>query len=210
MDANNDRAPDALSQGSSKCGGKQEYDTRDPGAHDDLVEHRRGKHQHSHHAYSHNRHQDCYTQGRDGCRVGRGGSWRKITTTTNDTSKSSFMEQTSKRGNDKEGSVDTVQAIENSGIEDCGNDYYKRMEMVMEASGSGTQAMTHGDHLSGFEHQQQKKRSLPMDTNSERQRQSLGQHYGTRRKKSYKRHRKTEQSQSKQGEIKGVSPGAAW
>ena len=25
MDANNDRAPDALSQGSSKCGGKQEY-----------------------------------------------------------------------------------------------------------------------------------------------------------------------------------------
>ena len=120
------------------------------------------------------------------------------------------MEQTSKRGNDKEGSVDTVQAIENSGIEDCGNDYFKRMKMVMKANGSGTQAMTHGDHLSGFEHQQQKKRSLPMDPNSAWQRQLLGQHYCTRKKKSYKRHRKTEQSQSKQGEIKGVSPGAAW
>ena len=105
--------------------------------------------------------------------------------------------------------MDTVQAIENLGIEDCGNDYYKRMEMVMEAMCSGTQAMTHGDHLSGFEHQQQKKRSLPMDPNSARQRQSLGQHYGTR-KKSDKRHRKTQQSQSKQGEIKGVPPGAAW
>ena len=84
------------------------------------------------------------------------------------------------------------------------------MEMVMKANGSGTQEMTHGDHLSGFEHQQQKKRSLPMDPNSARQRQSLDQHYGIRKKKSDKRHRKTEQSQSKQGEIKGVPPGTAW
>ena len=80
----------------------------------------------------------------------------------------------------------------------------------MKANASATQAMPHGDHPSVLEHQQQKKRYLPMDCNSAQQSQLFCQRYFTSTKNLKKRHRKTQQSQSKQGEIKGVSPGAAW
>ena len=39
-----------------------------------------------------------------------------------------------------DGTVDTVQAVEDSATEDCGNAYFRNKEMIVNATGSATKA----------------------------------------------------------------------
>jgi len=105
-----------------------------------------------------------------------------------------------------DGTVDTVQAVEDSATEDCGNAYFRNKEMIMNATGSATKAKRPDILPLVLEHEQheQGKRSLPVDPNSGHGSLSI------RNKRSRKQHRKKKQSQSKPRWMKGVSPDAAW
>ena len=105
-----------------------------------------------------------------------------------------------------DGTVNTVQAVEDSATEDCGNAYFRNKDMIMNATGSATKAKRPDVLPLVLEHEQheQGKRSLPVDPNLGRRSRSI------RNKRSRKQHRKEKQSQSKPRRLKGVSPNAAW
>ena len=108
-----DRDQDCYTQGRDGCERKQERCSWG----DEMKEQPRGTNSHRHlirvpdeqrHCYHKVKKCDWRCGGYPHRCLGRGSSWRKNTTTQKDTSSSSFMEQISKCGSDKEESVDTV------------------------------------------------------------------------------------------------------
>ena len=105
-----------------------------------------------------------------------------------------------------DGTADTVQTVDDSDIEHCGNAYFRNNKMIMNATKSASEAMRNNVLPSELVHQQERKRSAPVDHDSVPRSQLIR----TKSKYSRKRRRNKKQSQPKPGCMKGVSPDAAW